>query len=615
MSSTRSEFPDAAELLDSLSMEILAGRPVDFAKIAKEKPEFASQLRKLESTVKELAVWGSEAELDNPDTGVDQVLGDFRIIRELGRGGMGVIFEAEQISLGRHMAIKVLRFATLLDDTSLQRFRNEARAAAMLNHPRIVRVHSVGSERGIHFFAMDLVNGQSLSEVITSLSDDSDLSKRNTPFGELETGSDPTRLDETQPMAALSTERSNDRQSFYRRVARIGSQAAEAIHYAHQQGVIHRDIKPSNIMLDRQGQVRITDFGLARILADPNLTASCDVLGTLRYMSPEQVAARGIVDHRTDVFSLGLTLFELMTGQPARDAETRPALLTQIDDPCWQTMAINGPDIPGDLGTIILKATHSDVSLRYESAEDMAEDLERFADGHAILARRASAWETTCRWALRNPVVSWLLCAVILLVLAMSLGSITAAARLSRQAESLEQEVQRHEHMIYARDISAAQQAIREGNYSVAESILLKHVDTDRTTDKRGFEWYHLWQASHDPALERTITHRLNVNDLEFIHGTNKLAIGAWSSQMRIWNLDSTPQSAFDAEIDTPQSWTRTVIHLPKRDSLLTIDACGIVREFALDSSTQQQSGFFAMGNFRQTVGCWSLRAVQTTRG
>ena len=257
------------------------------------------------------------------------VLGDFRLLREIGRGGMGVVYEAEQISLARRVALKVLPFAATLDNKQIQRFKNEAQAAGQLHHTNIVAVHFVGCERGVHFYAMQYIEGQSLGQVIADLrSQNADLPKKSgvrtaqpvSPGTQDHQPAEPVHQSAicdppseiaapTPPVAALSTEKSLTNRAFFHAVAKLGMQAAEALDYSHELGVIHRDIKPANLLLDVRGKLWITDFGLAHCQSQAGLTMSGDLVGTLRYMSPEQaLAKRVVVDHRTDIYSLGATL-------------------------------------------------------------------------------------------------------------------------------------------------------------------------------------------------------------------------------------------------------------------------------------------------------------------
>jgi tetratricopeptide (TPR) repeat protein len=326
-------------------------------------------------------------------------LGDFRIVREIGRGGMGVVYQAEQLSLGRHVALKVLPFAAALDPRHLQRFKNEAQAASQLHHPNIVPVHGLGCDNGVHYYAMQFIPGYSLAEVIA----------------DLQAGDADREPGTARPAAALCGEGSPRGPEFFRAVARLGTEAALALEHAHQQGVIHRDIKPANLLLDTAGHLQITDFGLARFGGDGGLTLSGDVLGTLRYMSPEQALARhGLVDHRTDIYSLGATLYELLTLQPAYPGRDREELLRRI---AWGELRpprrLN-PAIPVGLETIVLKAMAREPERRYATAQELADDLTRFLEHRPIRATRPGLWERLAAWAWRHKV--YVAAAVVVLV-------------------------------------------------------------------------------------------------------------------------------------------------------------------------------------------------------
>jgi serine/threonine protein kinase len=230
-----------------------------------------------------------------------QRIGEFRILRELGRGGMGIVYEAEQESLGRHVAIKVLVPGTARSSQTVQRFLREARAAAQLHHTNIVPVFGVGECDGLHYYAMQLIRGLSLDKVLKEV-------RRLKGRGPKEPAEDQTAVHRTLAAA-------NDSEDQYdRRIARIGLHVAEALEYAHQQGTLHRDIKPSNILLDVQGVAWVTDFGLAKAVEDEDLTGTGDLVGTIRYMAPERL--RGRCDCRSDEYSLGLTLYELLALRP-----------------------------------------------------------------------------------------------------------------------------------------------------------------------------------------------------------------------------------------------------------------------------------------------------------
>jgi serine/threonine protein kinase len=339
-------------------------------------------------------------------------LGDFRLLREVGRGGMGIVYEAEQISLRRRVALKVLPFAAAMDPRQLQRFQNEAQAAAHLHHTNIVPVYGIGCERGVHYYAMQFIEGQSLAALL----DDLRAGVTTTPY-QIGDAPPPPPAITTKVAAALPTERAGGRQ-YYRRVAVLMRQAAEALEHAHQMGVIHRDVKPANLLLDRRGELWITDFGLAQFCTDTALTQTGELLGTLRYASPEQaMAKRGLVDHRTDIYSLGVTLYELLTLTPVFSGRDRQELLHQIafDEP-RPPRALDAA-IPVELETIVLKAIAKTPAERYASARELADDLQRFLDDKPILARRPSLLDRATKWARRHR--SLVASGVVLLVLAV----------------------------------------------------------------------------------------------------------------------------------------------------------------------------------------------------
>ncbi len=332
-------------------------------------------------------------------------LGDFRLIREVGRGGMGVVYEAEQVSLGRRVALKVLPFAATMDPRQLQRFHNEARAAACLQHPHIVPVFGVGCERAVHFYAMQFIEGQTLAALIADL--------RRVGGRPVPTDDQPTTTHvpgqaepaaETAPQAAASTERAPVDRGHYRRVAELGIQAAEALDHAHQLGIVHRDVKPANLLVDGRGGLWVTDFGLAQVQSDARLTMTGDLVGTLRYMSPEQALARRVViDHRTDVYSLGATLYELLTLEPALPGCDRQELLRQIAFEEPKPPRRLNKAVPTELETIVLKALDKNPADRYATANDLADDLRRFLAHEPIRARPAGMVRRLRKWGPAAP--------------------------------------------------------------------------------------------------------------------------------------------------------------------------------------------------------------------
>jgi serine/threonine protein kinase len=342
-------------------------------------------------------------------------LGDFRIVREVGRGGMGIVYEAVQLSLDRRVALKVLPFASALDAKQLRRFRIESQAAAGLHHPHIVPVYAVGCERAVHYYAMQFIEGQSLAAVIHELRQ---LNRRE-PDGPGAAESEASALADaivrgqlaqlspppeavTASAALLSTSPTSQDPAFFRTAARLGIQVAEALAYAHDQGIIHRDIKPSNLLVDTRGNVWVSDFGLA-LVPGGGVTVTGDVVGTWRYMSPEQTSGeRKPVDPRSDVYSLGATLYELLALEPVWPGKERAELVEQILHHEPRALTQCNPAVPRELETIVLKALAKEPDERYPSASELADDLQRYLDDRPILARRPTLVQHIRKWSKRH---------------------------------------------------------------------------------------------------------------------------------------------------------------------------------------------------------------------
>jgi tetratricopeptide (TPR) repeat protein len=365
---------------------------------------------------------GSSAPLqpDAPEPTRIRYFGDYEIDRELARGGMGIVFRARQISLNRPVALKMILAGQLADDTDVKRFYTEAEAAATLDHPGIVPIYEVGQHEGQHYFSMGFVEGQSLSHRLA----DGPLPPRE--------------------------------------AAELIRRVSEAIEFAHQHGVIHRDLKPANILLDKNGNPRVTDFGLAKkIASDSNLTGSGQIMGTPSFMPPEQAGDnRGDVGPAADVYALGATLYALVTGRPPFQAATAMDTVLQVltDDPV-QPRRLN-PALERDLETIALTCLEKEPSRRYASAAALGEDLRRYLAGEPIVARPATSLERVVKWARRRPAIAALL-GLVALGLVGLVGFTLVLAGKNRQLDDKNLQLAGKNWELDARNVELDRQRLR----------------------------------------------------------------------------------------------------------------------------------------------------------
>ena len=386
-------------------------------------------------------------------------LGDLKIVREIGRGGMGIVYEAIQESLDRTVAVKVLPKGRVQNTQALARFQREAKIAASLHHTNIVPVLGVGHEESHYYYVMQRVHGVGLDEVIKHLRDEETSNSasssppedvRSVALRLIQRNESPPTVGDLQPTStthdnvsdasrnasnAPRTVELNRRPlrfspAYWRSIARTAQRVASALQYAHDQGTLHRDIKPSNLLLDSHGEVSIADFGLATSVDQAGISRSGNVVGTLRYVAPEQLA--GAEDNRCDVYSLGVTLYELATLQPFYDEAKLAHTLTHRAAPKPPRPTAIRPDMPPDLETIIVKAMDVEPAARYQSAAELSEDLRRFCEDRPILAKRTTAFEHFWRWSRRNPAVATLSTVAASLLLAIAAVSITAYLRTNQ---------------------------------------------------------------------------------------------------------------------------------------------------------------------------------------
>jgi WD40 repeat protein/serine/threonine protein kinase len=416
--------------------------------------------------------------------------GDYELLEEIARGGMGIVYRARQVSLNRTVAVKLLLFGEFASDEAIARFRAEAEAAASLQHPNIVTIHEIGIHDGRQFFSMDYIEGRSLAAIVRQ-----------------------------GPLPA-------------REAARHLQKLSEAVHYAHQRGVLHRDLKPSNVLIDESGQPRLTDFGLAkRFEGAASPTPSGQLIGSPNYMPPEQAdSGRGVVGPSSDVYSLGAILYHLLSGRPPFVADSLEGTVHQVLNneplaPCLLTASV-----PRDLEIICLKCLQKNPQRRYVSAQELADDLERFLRNEPIRARAIGPAERSIRGCRRHPAIAL---ATLFLAVA-AIGSTMIAIHLAR--------LHRNERWnAYVSDMSQAQYDWQEKNYAQAFYYLQRHIPNGREPDLRGFEWRHLWHETRGNRAFLLPKQPQVTGSLLYSPDGNSLSTFTWDSTntLKVWNLQT----------------------------------------------------------------------------
>jgi WD40 repeat protein/serine/threonine protein kinase len=540
-----------------------------------------------------------------------QQIGDYRILCEIGRGGMGVVYEAEQQALGRRVALKVLPRTIAGNGSAQIRFQREAKAAARMHHTNIVPVFDVGQDGDYLYYAMQLIHGQGLDLVIEDLKrlrakseatpEVQDRTVDRSIAASLTAGkferenlavSCPDDNGATAdyqgsaPSSAMlpgqsdvSTATSN-RGAYFRSVAQIGLQAASALSYAHGRGIIHRDIKPGNLILDATGNVWVTDFGLAKI-GDSAMTHTGDILGTVRYMSPERF--RGQCDVRADVYALGMTLYEMLTLKAAFASGDRLKLIELIRQTEAASPRSTDARIPRDLETIVMKAIDKDPKRRYQSADEMAEDLQRFVNDEPIKARRIGTVERLGRWCRRNPLPASLLAGIVLIFLVGFAGvswqwraaeaarkdennqrgrAEEEATRANEQkrlaeenltkAEKAEKAATEHRNRadheaevaqrnLYYAQMHLAQRVWREyRGLPHMRELLANWLPKGGSPDRRGWEWFYLNSLPYQNlrTLPESGSRHGPSTTVTWHVASKRLAEGTSDGLIRIWDVD-----------------------------------------------------------------------------
>ncbi|HEY5911396.1 MAG TPA: serine/threonine-protein kinase [Verrucomicrobiae bacterium] len=423
--------------------------------------------------------------------GAGQRFDNYELLEKIGQGGMGVVYKARQLNLDRIVALKLLPFGQFSNEETVQRFKIEAAAAAGLQHPNIVAIHDVGEEDGQHYFSMDFIEGQTLAEVVRE-----------------------------KPLPA-------------RRAAGYLKTIAEAVHYAHQHGILHRDLKPSNILIDRSDQPRITDFGLAkRLTVDSDMTLTGQVLGSPNFMAPEQAEGRlHQVGPATEVYSLGALLYHLLTRQPPFQADTLTSLLKQVIETEPVPPRLLNPGVPKDLETICLKCMEKEPARRYQTAKALAEDLDRFLDDKPIQARPVGVAGKGWKWCRRRPALAGMGAALVLVFL-LGVGGIIWQWHQAKGNELVALQ------NAYAADMDLAHRALKEGDLGFTVSLLDKHRPARNSiTDLRQWEWRYLWALSRGDEDLRLHQYSAPIGSVAFSKDGTLLAVKEGSDRIGLWNM------------------------------------------------------------------------------
>jgi WD40 repeat protein/predicted Ser/Thr protein kinase len=569
MSSPSEPTPSAEhelhEVIAAYLQSVDAGRPLDRQELLRRHPHLAEALQAFfadHDRMKQAAAPLPPGQV--PTLGLEEVpaapapldtvayFGDYQLLAEIARGGMGVVYRARQVSLNRPVALKMILAGQLASPQDVQRFQSEAEAAANLDHPNIVPIYEIGQHNGLHYFSMKLIEGRSLAQEHEQWSGDS------------------------------------------RAAARLLATAARAVHHAHQHGILHRDLKPANVLLDEQRQPHLTDFGLARrVDGGSNLTQSGAIVGTPGYMAPEQARGERGLTTGVDVYGLGAILYELLTGRPPFQADNPlDTLLLLLERDPEPPRRLN-PRLDRDLETICLKCLHKEPGKRYASAEDLAEDLERWLAGEPISARRISPWRRLLKWARRRPAAAALVLVSALALVIFNVGGGWFTAQLKHERDEIQlqrDEADRQRGLAQQREVLARRRLY--ASRAVVAAITWRDGETVRLLDLlelqrpgpdeedlRGFEWHYLWRLCHDELLTYR-GHRSAVSCVRFSPDGRLVASAGWEGggQEGVLEIWQAADGKKVASLVGQKGEAHSLAFSPDGRRLATGNADGVVR-------------------------------------
>jgi eukaryotic-like serine/threonine-protein kinase len=644
MSEASSGIDPLDDLVESFLERHRRGERPSLSEYADDHPELADRIRAVFPALlvmEELGSLGGHATgfvagRTGAGTRVPQRLGDYVLLRAVGSGGMGIVYEAIQESLGRHVALKVLPIHHLGDAKCLERFRREARAVARLHHTHIVPVYGIGEHDDFHFYTMQFINGHGLDAVLheverlrsdprpsnAMMAPGSQIDSTSLAYG-LRTGCFPAAKPEcgeggaraagaqqtdqigaanpvttTTPPAEFNDRwgMSDQRETQYvYSVARIGSQVALALECAHQHGVLHRDIKPSNLLLDAHGQIWVTDFGLAKVQDSDELTRTGDVVGTLRYMAPERFS--GWSDPRSDTYALGATLYELLTLRPLFEGSDRVKLIERVLHESPPPLRQVDRRVPRDLETIVMKALAKEPGERYPTAAQLADDLRRFVAGRPILARRSGTVERLWRWSKRNPMLAaatGVVAAALAAVVVISLIYAREQARANREnrtlADKLTTSLAESNRLLAIRNFDRGQAAFEKDQ--IGPGLLWMIESWRKAVEAHDPAWQHAaranlaaWQPEH-ARLKAVFSHDGPVDSAAFSPDGKTILTGGDDRVARLWD------AVTGQPIGQPMRHRGTVCAVafsPDGKSLITASADKTAQRW--DAATRQPIG------------------------